>query len=151
MADQSTAVKHTGEDKAAIKADPANVRAADSAGSAADLAMSSGSGAGVRASGKLVPVRVATKAIAPFVGPGSGPFEVRSGAFAMARCYGLVAEGRHRCARPMPLTSARTRARARPNPASPLGSGFVSTLADFSRRVPRDLVVVFPFFLINLI
>jgi hypothetical protein len=85
MADQSTAVKHTGEDKAAIKADSADIRAADSAGPAADLAISPGSGAGVRASGKSVPVRVATTAIAPFVGPGSGPFEVRSGASAMAR------------------------------------------------------------------
>jgi hypothetical protein len=85
MADQFTAVKHTGEDKAAIEADSANVRAADSAGPAADLAMSPGSGAGVRASGKSVPVRVATTAIVPFVGPKSGPFEVRSGAFAMAR------------------------------------------------------------------
>jgi hypothetical protein len=26
----------------------------------------------------------------------------------LAYCYGLVAEGRHRCARPMPLASART-------------------------------------------
>jgi hypothetical protein len=52
MTDQFTAVKHTGEDKAAIEADSANVRAADSAGPAADLAMSPGSGAGVRASGK---------------------------------------------------------------------------------------------------
>jgi hypothetical protein len=85
MADQSTAVKHTGEDKAAIKADPANVRAADSAGPAADLAISSGSGASVRASGKSVPVRVATTAIAPFVSPGSGPFKIRSGASAMAK------------------------------------------------------------------
>jgi hypothetical protein len=67
------------------------------------------------------------------------------------RCYGLVAEGRHHCARPMPLASARTRARARPNPASPLGSGSVSTLADSFRRVPRDLVVIFPFFFTNLI
>jgi hypothetical protein len=66
-------------------------------------------------------------------------------------CYGLVAESRHRCARPMPLASARTRARARPNPASPLGSGSVSTLADSFRRVPRDLVVVFPFLLTDLI
>jgi hypothetical protein len=41
--------------------------------------------AGVRASGKSVPVRVATTAIAPFVGPESGLFEVRSGASAMAK------------------------------------------------------------------
>jgi hypothetical protein len=85
MADQSTAVKHTGENKAAIEADSANVRAADSAGPAADLAMSPGSGAGVRASGKSVPVRVATTEIAPFKGLESGPFEVRSGASAIAR------------------------------------------------------------------
>jgi hypothetical protein len=61
-------------------------------------------------------------------------------------CYGLVAEGRHRCARPMPLASTRTRARARPKPASPLRNGSVFILADSFRRVPRDLVVVFPFF-----
>jgi hypothetical protein len=69
----------------------------------------------------------------------------------MIRGYGLVAEGRHRCARPMPLTFARTRARARPNPASPLRSGSVSILADSFRRVPRDLIVVFPFFFTDLI
>jgi hypothetical protein len=85
MADQSTAIKHTGENKAAIEADPADVQAADSAGPAADLAMSPGSGADVRASGKSVPMRVATTAIAPFVGPESGPFEVQSSAFAMAK------------------------------------------------------------------
>jgi hypothetical protein len=51
----------------------------------------------------------------------------------------------------MPLASAKTRARARPNPASPLRNGSVSTLADSFRRVPRDLVVVFPFLLTDLI
>jgi hypothetical protein len=65
-----------------------------------------------------------------------------------SKCYGLVAEGRHRCARPMPLASARTSARARPNPVNPLGNGSVSILADFFRRVPRDFVVFFLFFLL---
>jgi hypothetical protein len=40
---------------------------------------------------------------------------------------------------------------ARPNPANPLGSGSVSILANSFRRVPRDLIIVFPFFLIDLI
>jgi hypothetical protein len=91
--------------------------------------------------------RAPTANILPRFGrPTAMSFEQEQQLVSLVTCYGLVAEGRHRCARPMPLASARTRAQARPNPASPLGNGSVFTLANPFRRVPRDFIVVFPFF-----